>query len=134
MTDIPPAGGNPVSCAAGIAVLDVLEREGLQANAERVGLYVKRGLTTLGEKHAAIGDVRGSGLFVGVDLLRDRASREPAPDLARRVVNGMREDGVLISLDGPEANVLKIRPPLPFREEHADQLVASLASQLEALT
>jgi 4-aminobutyrate aminotransferase-like enzyme/Ser/Thr protein kinase RdoA (MazF antagonist) len=123
-------GGNPVSCAAGLAVLDVLEREGLQSNAERVGSYMKAKLVALGESHPAIGDVRGAGLFIGVDLVCDRATREPAPDLARRVANGMRESGVLIGIDGPAANVLKIRPPMPIQEEHADLLVASLDAQL----
>jgi 4-aminobutyrate aminotransferase-like enzyme len=123
-------GGNPVSCAAGLAVLDVLEREGLQANAERVGKYLKAKLAELGERHVAIGDVRGAGLFIGVDLVRDRETREPATDLAGSVADGMREAGVLIGIDGPAANVLKIRPPMPFQEEHADLLVAALDAQL----
>jgi Ser/Thr protein kinase RdoA (MazF antagonist) len=123
-------GGNPVSCAAGLAVLDVLEREGLQDNAERVGKYMKAKLSALAESHAAIGDVRGAGLFIGVDLVRDRETREPAPDLARRVANGMRKAGVLIGIDGPAANVLKIRPPMPIQEAQADLLVAALDAQL----
>lgn len=123
-------GGNPVSCAAGLAVLDVLEREGLQDNAKRVGRYMKSKLAALGERHAAIGDVRGAGLFIGVDLVRDRETREPAPELARRVTDGMREAGVLIGIDRPFANVLKIRPPMPIQEEHADLLVAALDDQL----
>jgi 4-aminobutyrate aminotransferase-like enzyme/Ser/Thr protein kinase RdoA (MazF antagonist) len=126
-------GGNPVSCAAGLAVLDVLEREGLQSNAERVGKYMKAKLAALGESHPAIGDVRGAGLFIGVDLVRDRETREPDPELARRVANGMREAGVLIGVDGPAANVLKIRPPMPIQEEHADLLVAALDAQLGQL-
>jgi 4-aminobutyrate aminotransferase-like enzyme len=126
-------GGNPVSCAAGLAVLDVLEREGLQSNAERVGKYMKAKLAALGKSHAAIGDVRGAGLFIGVDLVRDRETREPAPDLARQVADGMREAGVLIGIDGPFANVLKIRPPMPIQEAHADLLVAALDAQLGRL-
>ncbi len=126
-------GGNPVSCAAGLAVLDVLEGEGLQSNAERVGKYMKAKLAALGKSHAAIGDVRGAGLFIGVDLVRDRETREPAPDLARQVADGMREAGVLIGIDGPAANVLKIRPPMPIQEAHADLLVAALDAQLARL-
>ena len=126
-------GGNPVSCAAGLAVLDVLEREGLQANAERVGKYMKTKLAALGKRHAAIGDVRGTGLFIGVDLVRDRKTREPAPELAGQVMNGMREVGVLIGIDGPAANVLKIRPPMPIQEAHADLLVAALDAELGRL-
>jgi len=126
-------GGNPVACAAGLAVLDVLEGEGLQGNAERVGKYMRAKLAALGTSHAAIGDVRGAGLFIGVDLVRDRETREPAPDLARRVADGMREAGVLIGIDGPGANVLKIRPPMPIQEAHADLLVDALDAQLGRL-
>jgi 4-aminobutyrate aminotransferase-like enzyme len=84
----------------------------------------------LSDTHEAIGDVRGSGLFIGVDLVRNRETREPAPEHARRVMNGMREAGVLIGIDGPTANVLKIRPPMPIQEAHADLLVAALDAEL----
>jgi 4-aminobutyrate aminotransferase-like enzyme len=126
-------GGNPVSCAAGLAVLDVLEGEGLQANAQAVGEYLRDGLRGLADSHPLIGDVRGSGLFIGVELVRDRATLEPAADETRRVVNGMRERGVLISTDGPRGNVLKLRPPLVFGRAHADRVVATLDEVLASI-
>ena len=119
-------GGNPVSCAAGLAVLDVLEREGLVENARRVGARLRQGLESLAERHAWVGDVRGAGLFLGVDLVRDRQSREPAGREAREVMERMREEGVLVGTDGPHANVLKIRPPLCFSEADAALLVEAL--------
>jgi len=94
---------------------------------------MKEKLVALGKSHAAIGDVRGAGLFIGVDLVRDRETREPAPDVAGRVANGMRDAGVLIGIDGPAANVLKIRPPMPFQETHADLLAATLDARLGRL-
>ncbi|MGH6938584.1 aminotransferase class III-fold pyridoxal phosphate-dependent enzyme, partial [Hypericibacter sp.] len=102
-------GGNPVSAAAGLAVLDVLEREGLQENARTTGAYFRQGVEALMARHAAIGDVRGTGLVMGVELVRDRKTLEPAPDWTRRVANLMREQGVLIGTEGPRRNVLKIR-------------------------
>jgi len=118
-------GGNPVACAAGLAVLDVLEEEGLQENALDVGNYLLKGLRGLG--HEMIGDVRGSGLFLGIELVRDRATLEPASAEASRVVNGMRELGVLAGMDGPHHNVIKLRPPLCFTREDADRVVEVLA-------
>jgi 4-aminobutyrate aminotransferase-like enzyme/Ser/Thr protein kinase RdoA (MazF antagonist) len=112
-------GGNPVACAAGLAVLDVLEQEQLQENARRVGRTLADGLRELQSRHALIGDVRGAGLFLGVELVRDRASLEPAREEARYVVNRLRERGVLTGSDGPFENVLKLRPPLVFSEGDA---------------
>ena len=126
-------GGNPVSMAAGMAVLDVIEREGLMANAQRVGRYLRARLAELGARHAWIGEVRGAGLFVGVELVRDRATRAPATAEAARVVNGLRERQVLLSATGEHANTLKIRPPLVFCEAHADLLVESLDTVLQTL-
>ncbi|MBF9233312.1 aminotransferase class III-fold pyridoxal phosphate-dependent enzyme [Microvirga sp. BT350] len=126
-------GGNPVSCAVGMAVLEVIEREGLMENARQVGASMRRGLEHLAEKHSIIGDVRGAGLFVGVELVRDRTSREPAAQETARLINDMRERGVLISGAGPHANILKIRPPLVFSEENADLFVATLDDALAAL-
>jgi 4-aminobutyrate aminotransferase-like enzyme len=111
-------------------VLDVLERERLQANARRVGALLHSRLTRLAERHPLIGDVRGAGLFIGVELVRDRTTLEPATAEAGRVINRMRDAGVLIGLDGPSANVLKIRPPLAFDESHAEQLVDALDAAL----
>jgi 4-aminobutyrate aminotransferase-like enzyme len=118
--------GNPVSCAAANAVLDVLEREQLQANARVVGDYVVAGLQRLASKHPIIGDVRGKGMFFAVELVTDRATREPATAEAKRIINAMRENGVLISRIGPHDNVLKIRPPMPFAQAHADLLLDTL--------
>jgi 4-aminobutyrate aminotransferase-like enzyme len=119
-------GGNPVSCAAGLAVLDVLEDERLPQQARRVGRHLLHGLWRLQERHEAVGDVRGIGLFLGVELVRDRETREPAPDEARYVVNRLRERGVLTGTDGPHHNVLKLRPPLVLSEEDADLLLETL--------
>jgi 4-aminobutyrate aminotransferase-like enzyme/Ser/Thr protein kinase RdoA (MazF antagonist) len=119
-------GGNPVACAAGIAVLDVLEEECLQENALRVGSYLIARLKSLQQKHALIGDLRGSGLFLGIDLVIDRESREPAPNQATYVVNRLRERGILTGTDGPYHNVIKLRPPLVFSQTDADLFVATL--------
>jgi 4-aminobutyrate aminotransferase-like enzyme/Ser/Thr protein kinase RdoA (MazF antagonist) len=119
-------GGNPVSCAAGLAVLDVVEEGRLQDRALRVGEGLLAGLRNLSEKHSLIGDVRGSGLFLGVELVSDRASLAPAPEEASYVVNRLRERGVLTGTDGPLHNVLKLRPPLVFSEADAALLLATL--------
>ena len=126
-------GGNPVSCAVGLAVLEVLERERLQDHARTVGGQLKRELTRLQAKHDVIGDVRGHGLYLGVELVRDRATLEPARNEAAAVVNGLRDRGVLIGLTGRDDNVLKLRPPMAFNEQHVDQLVESLDATLRAL-
>jgi 4-aminobutyrate aminotransferase-like enzyme len=119
-------GGNPVSCAVGMAVLDVIEEEQLQQNALEVGSRLLAGLRGLKEKHVSIGDVRGRGLFIGVELVADRETLEPAARLASWVVERMREDGILLSTDGPLHNVLKIKPPMVVTEEDADVVVRSL--------
>ena len=123
-------GGNPVACAAGLAVLDVLEEEHLQENALSVGNYLIARLKSLKEKHALIGDVRGSGLFLGVDLVLDRQTREPAPNQASYLVNRLRERGILAGTDGPHHNVIKLRPPLIFSQADADLFVATLDAVL----
>jgi 4-aminobutyrate aminotransferase-like enzyme/Ser/Thr protein kinase RdoA (MazF antagonist) len=124
-------GGNPVACAAGLAVLDVLEEERLQERALRVGRYWMAGLKALQGRHALIGDVRGSGLFLGIDLVHDRETREPATRAADYVVNRLRECGILGGTDGPHHNVIKLRPPLIFAESDADLFVKTLDSILE---
>jgi len=126
-------GGNPVSCAAGMAVLDVIENEGLLKNAHSVGAHLKAGLDSLAQHYKAIGDVRGAGLFVGVELVHDRTSRAPAGDIAARLVNGLRERRILISAAGPHGNVLKIRPPLVFSQADADLFLAALDQVLGEL-
>lgn len=119
-------GGNPVSAAVANAVLDVLEDEQLMANARRVGDYTRARLAELAQRHPIIGDVRGSGLFFAVDLVRDRDSKAPATAETKRVVNAMRDRGVLLSRIGLHDNILKIRPPMPFSIENADLLVETL--------
>lgn len=126
-------GGNPVSCRAAHAVLRVLREEDLQANARRVGDYLKQGLQTLAERHQLIGDIRGEGLFIGVELVTDRYTQAPATACAASVVNGLRRRQVLISATGPKANILKIRPPLVFAKEHADLLLERLDQTLNDL-
>jgi 4-aminobutyrate aminotransferase-like enzyme len=123
-------GGNTVSCEVGLSVLDVVESEGLQLHAAAVGDVLLSGLRELQREHACIGDVRGSGLFLGVELVRDRDPRTPVTREARAVVNRMRDDGVLIGTDGPDHNVLKIRPPMPFDAHDAAVLLESLASAI----
>ena len=126
-------GGNTVSCAIGIAVLDVLRDENLQAHALDVGLRLLGGLASLMDRHPLIGDVRGSGLFVGVELVREREAREPAAEEASYVVDRMRERGVLLGTDGPHHNVIKIRPPMPFTHDDADLLTAVMDQVLTEL-
>ncbi len=123
-------GGNPVSAAVGQAVLDVLASERLQEQAARVGGDLRAALCALGERHRAVGDVRGLGLFLGVELVRDRDRRTPAPGVARYVVERMKDKGILLSTDGPDHDVLKIKPPLPFSSTDAERLVAALDSVL----
>jgi hypothetical protein len=119
-------GGNTVSCAVGLAVLDVLRDEHLQSHALRVGARMLDGLRPLAERYGIVGDVRGSGLFLGVELVRDRVTAEPASEEASYVANRMREMGILLGTDGPYHNVVKIRPPMPFDEGDADRLVGCL--------
>ncbi|MCB9079723.1 MAG: aminotransferase class III-fold pyridoxal phosphate-dependent enzyme [Anaerolineaceae bacterium] len=124
-------GGNPVSCATGLAVLDVIEAEHLQENALKVGRRLLAGLEQLGPKHRLIGDVRGLGLFVGIELILDHETLAPAAAEASYIANRMREEGILISTDGPLHNVLKIKPPLVFSAANADLLVSTLDKILE---
>jgi 4-aminobutyrate aminotransferase-like enzyme/Ser/Thr protein kinase RdoA (MazF antagonist) len=119
-------GGNPVSCAVGMAVLDVIEEENLQENALRVGTYLKQELEKLKKEFPLIGDVRGLGLFIGIEITLDRETPTPAPDQACYIANRMKEKGILISTDGPDHNILKIKPPLVFTKENAKFLVKVL--------
>jgi 4-aminobutyrate aminotransferase-like enzyme/Ser/Thr protein kinase RdoA (MazF antagonist) len=124
-------GGNPVACAAGLAVLDVLEEEKLQEHALRTGARLIEGLRSLQTRHALIGDVRGSGLFLGIDLVLDRETREPAPLQASYVVNRLRDCGILAGTDGPHHNVIKLRPPLVFSEADVHLFVKALDAILQ---
>jgi 4-aminobutyrate aminotransferase-like enzyme len=114
-------GGNTVSCAIGLAVLDVVQEEKLQAHALEVGSYLIERLRDLQARHSLIREVRGSGFFIGVELATE----------AENVVNYMREEGVLLGTEGPQHNVLKIRPPLPFSLEDADLLLGVLGGAIE---
>jgi len=113
-------GGNPVSMAAGLAVLDVIEEEGLQANARTVGGRFKAGLEALMQRHRLIGDVRGMGLMLGVELVRNRATKEPARAEALQVMEYARELGVLLGKGGLEGNVLRIKPPMCLNAQDVD--------------
>jgi len=126
-------GGNPVSAAVGSAVLDVIEEEHLLENAVTVGNYTIAKLKKLADKHVIIGDVRGAGLFFAVELVTDRAAKTPATAATRKLVNMMRERGVLLSRIGPHDNILKIRPPMQFAKQHADLLVDTLDEVMAAL-
>ncbi len=119
-------GGNPVSCAIGLAVLDAIRDERLQENARNVGEYLLARLRDLAQRHALIGDIRGAGLFLGIELVRDPQTLEPAAEEAAYVVNRMRDAGILLSTDGPLHNVIKIKPPLVFTRADADFLVSML--------
>jgi len=123
-------GGNPVACAAALAVLDVIADERLLDNAAQTGAYLRKGLAGLAERHPVIGDVRGEGLLLGVELADE--ARAPAAGQARKVTEALRERGILISATGPAGNVLKIRPPLVFQREHADILLQALDEVLAA--
>lgn len=119
-------GGNPVSCAVGEAVLDVIETEGLRENAATLGERMLDGLRDLQARYPIIGDVRGRGLFLGAELVRDRETREPATAEASFIVNRLRDRGILLSTDGPRANVLKLKPPLVWTVDDADRVVREL--------
>ena len=126
-------GGNNVACAAGIAVLDVIRDENLTANARDVGTYLRRGLAGLMARHQLIGDVRGVGLATGVELVRDRATKEPATSETTTLLGLIRDEGVLIGGEGKFGNVLKIRPPIVFTRENADLAVHALDRALTRL-
>jgi alanine-glyoxylate transaminase/(R)-3-amino-2-methylpropionate-pyruvate transaminase len=119
-------GGNPVSTAAGLAVLDVIEAEKLEQNARIVGVRLKEGLQALGRRHSLVGDVRGLGLMLGVELVRDRATKEPAVAETLGVLERLRETGVLVGKGGLVGNVLRIKPPLCITAEDADFAVEAL--------
>ena len=123
-------GGNPVQCAVGMAVLDVIEQENLQENSLVVGEYIRGGLRALQSEYELIGDVRGHGLFNGVELVTDREARTPARAEAKAIANAMKDKGVLISNIGMYDNVLKMRPPLPFSKDNADLLLSVLEDVL----
>ena len=124
-------GGNPVSCAIGQAVLDVIDNEELQKNARLVGDYLIKKLIALQSDYEFIGEVRGWGLFLGIEMIKDVESLKPDKNAAKTIANEMKNSGVLISVDGPDHNVLKIKPPIIFNYENADELVFNFRSVLD---
>ena len=124
-------GGNPVSCAAGLAVLETIQQDNLLHNASEQGSYLLSGMMRLKERYPSIGDVRGRGLFMGIEIVRDRATKEHAGDLASRIVNRAKERGVLMGTDGPYDNVIKLRPPMIFNRENADLLLETLDRSMD---
>jgi len=125
-------GGNPVACAAAMAVMNVLDEERLLENARVVGDYARGRLRGLAETHEVIGDVRGAGLFFGCEFVVDRTTKEPATAYAERVVNEMCARGVLLNRLGINRNTLKIRPPMPFSKAEADLMIETLDDVLHA--
>lgn len=122
--------GNTVSCAAAVAVLDTIEQEGLIAHAAKVGAELRDGIAALAARHEAIGDVRGVGMFVGVEMVADRATREPDRETTSRVVNLLRDKGILLSACAKGHNVLKIRPPLVLTSEQVAMVVQGIDEAL----
>ena len=127
-------GGNPVAAAAGLAVLETLEAENLQQNALEIGTYLLAELNVVARRFKCVGDVRGKGLYIGVELVRDRKSKKPDRATATRVVEILRDRNILVGIAGPYGNILKIRPPLCFEREHADLLVKALFDSLTILS
>ncbi len=119
-------GGNPVSCAVGLAVLDVIEEEDLRGHATAIGALLRDALDALATRFEMIGDVRGAGMFLGVELVTDRSAKTPATSQAAYVMERARKLGVLLSVDGPHRNVLKLKPPLAFGEREASRVLAVL--------
>ena len=126
-------GGNPVSCAIGMAVMDVIEKEHLMNRAHVLGERFKNGLNTLMEEHELMGDVRGRGLFLGVEMVKDRSTLEPAAMEASEIVGAMRDRGVLLSTDGPLHNVIKIKPPMVLNHDDVDRTISKLDNCLSAM-
>ncbi|MBI90180.1 MAG: aspartate aminotransferase family protein [Candidatus Marinimicrobia bacterium] len=123
-------GGNPVSCTIGIAVLEILEEEQLQENAMNVGSKLLSMLSDIKSRYSEIGDVRGKGLFMGIEFIQNKTNLEPDGRIASLVVNEMKNKGILLSTDGPDHNVIKIKPPLVFNDENAHYLAENLDATL----
>lgn len=126
-------GGNPVSAAVGLAVLDVIEQEDILINVRETGAYLGQRLKALATRYALMGDVRGKGLFYGVDIVRDPDTMEPGSDEAKKISDIMRANGVLVSTTGPLDNIVKIRPPMVFSRPNADQLLETLERALDSV-
>lgn len=119
-------GGNPVSCAIGTAVLEVIEQENLQDHARKIGQYLLEGMAPLKKKHKLIGDIRGIGLFIGIELVKDRDTLEPAGREANEIVNKLKNQKILLGTDGPFENVIKIKPPMVMTKRDAQMFIRIL--------
>ena len=126
-------GGNPVSCAVGLAVLDVIEEEGLQEKALRTGTYLLDRFKNFEQRFEKIGHIRGHGLFLGIELVKDRETIEPDSDSAGAITNFLRNEGVLLSIDGPSNNVLKFKPPMVFSQSDAEMFCEKLEQAFAAV-
>lgn len=126
-------GGNPVSCAIANAVFDTIVKDNLREKALVVGEYLLDCCQLLAKKHKVIGDVRGAGLFVGIELVKDREQRTPATEAAKYVVSRMKEEHILLSADGPDVNVIKLKPPMVFTKENVDEFVSTFDRVLKEL-
>ncbi|MCH7545559.1 MAG: aminotransferase class III-fold pyridoxal phosphate-dependent enzyme [Planctomycetes bacterium] len=126
-------GGNPVSMAVGMAVMDVIEEEELMPRAERVSAYITAGFRELAQRHPMIGDVRGVGLFMGIELVRDRQTLQPATEETALLIELVKADDILLSAEGPHHNVLKIKPPMQFDETDADLLINAVDRALTTI-
>ena len=127
-------GGNPVSSAIGHTVLKIIKDEKLQKNALNVGFYLKKELLSLKKTFEIIGDVRGEGLFLGIEIIAKTDIIKPDPKAAKQIVNQMKELGVLLSTDGPYNNVIKIKPPIIFNEKDADFLLNKLDKTISSIS
>ena len=126
-------GGNPVSCEIGLAVLDVIEEERLQQHAHEMGNYILAQWEKLKQTHDCIGDVRGVGLFLGIEFVASKTTKEPDEQIASTIVNKLKERGILLSTDGPYHNVIKCKPPMTFSKQDADRLYTELDLVLREL-
>mgnify|MGYP000624950414 FL=1 len=125
-------GGNPVSCAIGLSVLKIIEKENLQENAKVVGEFYISLFKKLQKKYKCIGDVRGKGLFIGVEIVKENL-KEPDKVLANKIKNELRNNNILIGTDGPNGNVLKTKPPLCFTKENAEMVVKNIEKILKKI-
>lgn len=126
-------GGNPLSCAASLAVFEIIEKEKLVEKAASNGAYLKEKLLDLKDKHKMIGDVRGMGLVYGIEYVKDRTSKEPAPDLVREIVLKCVENGLMVGKLGIHGNVMRVAPPLVITPELVDESVAILGRVLSKI-
>jgi 4-aminobutyrate aminotransferase-like enzyme len=126
-------GANPVSCAIGLSVLEVIAEENLQANALEVGNYLLSELEKIKLHCPHIGDVRGTGFYIGAEFVNNREDKQPAAEIVDQVVQSMRDKQILLSTDGPAHNVLKIKPPMVFSHENADEFLQAFEQTLKEM-